>query len=225
MSIELVIPSNHLIFCCPLLLQEDSSCLSPDVLPEDEVQMSKAAWARGSCAHLIDISGSTTRFITFTSQYIKKKKSGEKRHHTPSSSQTSFDVATGLKRAGSRLKCLSQQDPGIKTFIFTVGDLLWGYFLWGWCLDKAGTESSVCPPERQARADKIFLAVSFQVEKNKTFRIWVYFFVNLCLRNAGYQSPWFIAKSLFSTCFFFIYDSFLFYYYFLVVFFFFFFFY
>ena len=63
--------------------------------------MSKAAWARWSCAHLIDISGSTIRF--FTSQYIKKKKNDEKRHHTSSSSQTSFDVATGLKWAGSRL--------------------------------------------------------------------------------------------------------------------------
>ena len=45
-------------------------------------------------------------------------------------------------------ECLSQQGPGIKTFIFTVGDLLWGYFLWGQCLDIAETESSVCPPQR-----------------------------------------------------------------------------
>ena len=34
---------------------------------------------------------------------IHQKKSDEKRHHTPSSSQTSFDVATGLKWAGSHL--------------------------------------------------------------------------------------------------------------------------
>ena len=33
----------------------------------------------------------------------QKKKSDEKRHHTPSSSQTSFDVATWLKWAGSHL--------------------------------------------------------------------------------------------------------------------------